>query len=65
MIDLRYDLRDAYEGGFIEHPQKEMEKLGIKYIDAEPQPIGDSWLFIECTNLPDELPSFLKEIPKY
>lgn len=59
---ISFCLRTAYESGFKEHPQIVMKKLGIKYAEATPQSISDSWWFWSCENLPDPLPSFLNKI---
>jgi len=45
-----------------EHPQKQMEKLGITYQDATPQSLYDSWWFWNCENVPPELPEYLTEL---
>lgn len=62
MINLRYDMREAYELGFVEHPQKEIKKLGIKFKNCDAFPIYDCWIFSECSNIPDELPKFLRPV---
>lgn len=59
-INLRYDLRTAYESGAKEHPQKVTKKLGITYEDATPESISDQWFFWNCDNLPVDLPNYIE-----
>jgi len=40
-----------------EHAQKVMQRLGIKYLYAVPQSMGDCWQFYCCENIPDEIPA--------
>jgi hypothetical protein len=44
------------------HPQKTMEELGITYERAIPQSIADQWWFLNCANVPKDLPPFLKDL---
>lgn len=46
--------------GKFPHAQKAMEKLGISYERAVPQPVADQWVFYGCTNIPDNLPRWAK-----
>ena len=55
MTDLRLDVYYIKN-----HPQKEMENLGITYKQAIPQSVSDQWWFRDCENLPAILPEFLK-----
>lgn len=48
MIDLRYILQGADEAGEKRHPQEVMKALGIHYIHATPQSLGDQWWFWCC-----------------
>jgi hypothetical protein len=41
-------------------PQDVMRQLGIKYIHATPQTIGDQWWFWGCHNIPNPLPPYLE-----
>lgn len=69
MIDLRYDMYGAHICGEERHPQEVMKSLGIHYIHATPQSMGDQWWFWCCdlhatprsigTN---KLPSFIEPI---
>lgn len=60
---LRYDYMEAGLGcGENRHAQEVMEELGIKYQLSIPQSIGDQWWFFNCTNIPDELPSYITEL---
>ncbi len=43
-------------------PSKVLRDLGIIFIQAEPQIIADQWKFHNCTNIPDELPSFVRVV---
>jgi hypothetical protein len=62
MIKLRYCVTGAYMADVKLHPQKEMARLGITYKDCEALPIGDCWVFYECSSLPNELPAYLRII---
>jgi len=46
------------------HPQEFINDLGITYKKCEPMPIGDCWLFFDCENIPNELPSFIEILQK-
>jgi hypothetical protein len=69
MIDLRYDMIGADYAGEKRHPQDVMKALGIHYIHATPQSIGDCWWFW-CCDLhatpksigSNPLPSFIEPI---
>jgi len=39
-----------------EHAQKVMRRLGIQYLHAVPQSMGDCWQFYCCENIPDDIP---------
>ena len=39
-----------------------MERLGIKWMEAHPQPIFSAWKFVGCTNVPEILPAYLSEL---
>lgn len=57
---LRYDMQGAYYAGDTEHPVYVMKDLGITYIKAVPQSIGDCWCFFVCdVPLDVELPSYI------
>lgn len=53
---------DAPELGSTPHAETAMKHLGIEYAEAQPMPIGDCWVFRGCTNVPDQLPSWLRII---
>ena len=55
---LFFSMQGAHEAGFTEHPQKVM-MLGIDYVKGEPNTLTDSWIFYECSNVPEYLPKFL------
>lgn len=61
-IHLRFWLQTAYELGVKDHPQKVMETFNINYKKSVPQSIADQWWFIDCNNVPDELPKYLEVI---
>ena len=61
LINLRYDMYPAP----MEHPQVVMKKLGIKYQIAVPQSIADQWWFLNCENVPDNLPKYLEPLNNY
>lgn len=62
MKHLRYDMQTAYESGEKRHAQVHMKDLGITYLQATPQSIGDQWWFWCCENMPDPLPACLTEL---
>jgi len=57
---LIFDIRQAYECGANDQPEKVLKELGIKYQHSTPQSIGDQWWFWNCENTPEPLPSYLK-----
>ncbi len=57
---LKYDMIGAHLSGVSGHPQKVLKDLGIEYEKAVPQSMGDCWQLFNASNLPQELPSFLK-----
>ena len=63
MITIRYSLIGAYFSGVNEHPQKQMEQLGIKVISYEGIPIADC-IIMEVENIPDILPEYIEIIKK-
>lgn len=44
------------------HPLDIMKSLGITYQHKTPQSMGDCWWFWNCENIPDVLPSYIKEL---
>ena len=44
------------------HPQVVMSELGITYQHATPQSIMDCWIFWNCENIPNSLPTYLEII---
>lgn len=59
MKKIKYDLIGAYKAGISEHPQKDVERLGIKVLSYEPAPIADC-VMMEVENIPDSLPSYIE-----
>ena len=57
---LKYDMIGAHLSGIKGHPQKVLKDLGVEYESAVPQSMVDCWQFFNVTNLPKELPTFLK-----
>lgn len=64
---LRFCMIGAYYAGVEGHPQLVMKELGITYVHAVPQSMGDQWWFYIPKNLPQELPSYLtlKDVDPY
>lgn len=62
LIDLRLDLWGAQDAGDNRHAQTIMTSLGIKRVFDIPQSIADQWWFLGCSNVPDELPSFITKM---
>ena len=44
------------------HAQVVMKELGITYKHGIPQTLGDQWWFLNCENIPDELPKYITEL---
>lgn len=64
---LKFCMRSAHDVGVGGHPQLVMKELGITYVHAVPQSMGDQWWFYIPKNLPQELPSYLtlKDVDPY
>jgi hypothetical protein len=60
--NLIYRTQGALEAGQEKHPVKVIKGFGITYQEAQPQPIADQWLFINCENIPDALPGYIENI---
>lgn len=62
MKHLRLWCQGAHEAGNTKHPQTIINELGIKYEVPVPQSIADQWWFLNCDNIPDELPDYMEYI---
>ena len=62
MKHLRLDLTGKSECNESRHPQEVMKDLGITYIHATPQSMGDQWWFWNCENIPEKLPEYIDEL---
>lgn len=60
---IKYDLIGANKSGINEHPQLDVQKLGMKVIKFEGVPIADC-VMMEVENLPAELPDYI-ELSEY
>ena len=60
-IEVRFDLREAYESGATEHPIKIMRDLGYIVINYEGIPIADCAI-IEVEKLIEPLEKYLTKI---
>ena len=62
--DLRYDYMTANFAKPPEnrHAQVVMKELGITYQYGVPQSLGDLWWFLNCKQVPEELPEFITEL---
>lgn len=58
---LTLDLYGKNMAGDRRHAQEIMRDLGINYEHATPQSMGDCWWFWNCTNIPDDMPSYITE----
>ena len=47
------------------HPLDIMKSLGITYQHKTPQSMGDCWWFWNCKNIPEVLPSYIKELKSF
>ena len=56
---IRYDLIGAGMAGVETHPQREVERLGMKVYGFEGVPIADC-VFMEVENLPEVLPKYIQ-----
>lgn len=64
MIHLRYQ----YDVAHLEHDETRhacdvMTELGITYRIAKGIAIGDQFWFLDCSNVPAELPPFITPLP--
>jgi len=46
------------------HAQDIMKSLGISYSSYRTQSVADCWIFEGCSNIPKELPSYVRVIQK-
>jgi hypothetical protein len=53
---------DMWGGPPNKHVQTTMEELGITYVEAIPQSMGDCWWFYGCQNVPDPRPDYLSPL---
>ena len=60
-MNLKYCYLTAYHHGEERHAQEVMHHLGIEWTTSEPQTLFDSWIFYNCTNVPDVLPPYLSK----
>jgi hypothetical protein len=44
------------------HPQEVLKSIGINYQCSTPQSMSDSWWFWNCENIPEKMPSFIREL---
>jgi len=58
-VHLSLSYQDAYYSGDKRHAQVIMKDLGIEYRGVTPQTLGDAMWFWYCTNLPENLPSYI------
>lgn len=56
---IRYDLIGSGMAGVETHPQKEVERLGMKVYVFEGVPIADC-VFMEVENIPETLPNYIQ-----
>jgi hypothetical protein len=59
MTHLRLCMNAQFDCGDKRHAQAVMRDLGITYRYAVPQSLGDQWWFLDCQNVPAELPAFI------
>ena len=60
---LNYSVLDADDAGIHKHPQLDMGDLGIGWIRAIPESIGDCWIIL--TDYQGDLPDYISEVPIY
>lgn len=63
MTTLIFDMQTAFMFDIKDKAPEVLEKLGIKWAEAHPQPIFAQWKFCGCTNVPDVLPEYLTKQP--
>ena len=59
-MHLRYSTYGSALAGEKRHAQEVVKDLGIKYYDAEPQPMADQWMFFFCKGVPENLPDYVE-----
>lgn len=65
MVHLRLCMYAQMDAGDKRHPQRVMLDMGITYRYAVPQSIADQWWFLDCQNVPDELPKFITTMDNF
>lgn len=61
-INLNFCVQKAKDSGIEKSPADVMAELGIEYENNIYRGVGMKHLFLDCKNVPDELPFFLKKI---
>lgn len=61
-VNLRYDVREAFDNEVDIHPQLMMNKLGVRYLYSTPHKIIGTWQFWGCEYMQNDLPIYLKII---
>lgn len=61
---IRYSLIGKDKAGVKDHPQDDMEKMGVKVLKYEGVPIGDC-VIMEVENLPEKLPDYIEIIDSF
>jgi len=59
-MDIFVDYIDAQESGDMRHAQDIINDLDIQYKKCEPLSYLDGFWFGECTNIPENLPDYIK-----
>ncbi len=63
MLKVIVSYLDMAYGGFEhKHAQTVMSDLGISYERAVPQSMTDCWVFYGCSNIPEDLPSYVRVV---
>ena len=61
-MNIIVDLMATAKMGEQRHAQVIMRELGITYRECRPRPIVDDWIFYDCENVPEKLPSYLERV---
>lgn len=65
MKHLRLCLYTKLIDGDKRHAQRVIRDMGITYRYAVPQSIADQWWFLDCQNVPDQLPAFISRMDDF
>jgi hypothetical protein len=60
-MNLYFDVMGQGYAGINKQPADEMRELGITYSHSKGIPVGYCIIYYDCENVPEKLPSYIKE----